>query len=132
MDAATRTLVRARAGNCCEYCGMAQSVAGVAPFHVEHIRSRQHSGSDDPSNLALACAHCNLHKGPNLTGIDPDTDQLIPLFNPRRDSHEEHFAFDGIFIRGLTPAGRATVELLAMNAPGQLEVRAQIGRTTGS
>jgi hypothetical protein len=30
-------------------------------------------GSDDPDNLALACHHCNLHKGPNLAGVDPRT-----------------------------------------------------------
>ena len=111
---------------------MAQSIAGITSFHVEHIRSRQHGGSDDPGNLALACQHCNLHKGPNLTGIDPETNQIIPLFNPRQDSHEEHFAFDETVIRGLTPAGRTTVELLAMNAPGQLEIRAQIGKGTAS
>ena len=50
----------------------------------------------------------------------------------RRHSHEEHFAFDGTVIRGLTPAGRTTVELLAINAPGQLEIRAQIGKGTAS
>ena len=27
-------------------------------------------------NLALACIDCNLHKGPNLTGIDPETNQV--------------------------------------------------------
>ena len=108
---------------------MPQSVAVLTTFHVEHVRPRQHGGSDDPENLALACQHCNLHKGTNLTAIDPETDQITVLFNPRQDSHEEHFAFDGILIRGLTPAGRATAELLAMNAPGRLEIRAQMGRS---
>jgi len=42
-------------------------------FHVEHIVPKQHSGSDDAENLALACEWRNLHKGPNLAGIDEMT-----------------------------------------------------------
>jgi 5-methylcytosine-specific restriction endonuclease McrA len=30
---------------------------------VEHIVPRHHGGTDDPSNLALACARCNAEKG---------------------------------------------------------------------
>lgn len=73
MDAATRRLVRQRANNRCEYCGLRQEDAPVATFHMEHIIPKQHGGSDDPGNLALACYHCNLHKGPNLASLDPDT-----------------------------------------------------------
>jgi 5-methylcytosine-specific restriction endonuclease McrA len=123
MDAITRKLVRTRAGNRCEYCGLSLSLVSVAAFHVEHIRSRQHGGSDEASNLALACQHCNLHKGPNLTGIDPATDQIASLFNPRQDTYSEHFEVRGAFIVGLTPQGRATVNVLAMNSAEQLAIR---------
>jgi hypothetical protein len=30
-------------------------------------------------NLAFACYHCNLHKGPNLSGIDQDSGALVRL-----------------------------------------------------
>ena len=30
---------------------------------VDHIRSREMGGSDDPSNLQAACRSCNLRKG---------------------------------------------------------------------
>jgi 5-methylcytosine-specific restriction endonuclease McrA len=33
-------------------------------FHIEHVIPRQHGGSDDADNLALACPDCNLRKGP--------------------------------------------------------------------
>jgi len=66
MDAATRRLVRHRAGNRCEYCGLQQDAVPVVTFHIEHIIPNQHGGTDDPSNLAFACFHCNQHKGPNL------------------------------------------------------------------
>ncbi len=69
------------------------------------------------------CVFCNRNKGPNLTGIDPETDQIVPLFNPRQDAHSEHFKLDGIFFIGLTPTGRATVRVLAMNSDEQLRRR---------
>src|SRR6266705_696826 len=52
---------------------MPQEATPLIPFHVEHIVSRQHGGTDDPNGLALACDRCNAYKGPNLTSIDPDT-----------------------------------------------------------
>jgi 5-methylcytosine-specific restriction endonuclease McrA len=58
MDAATRELVRRRAGNRCEYCLRPQEHAETT-HHIEHIVARQHLGTDDPLNLALACIHCN-------------------------------------------------------------------------
>ncbi len=68
MDAATRELVRRRAGNQCEYCGMREGSRVRLRFHIEHIVARQHGGGDEQENLALACHLCNAHKGPNLSG----------------------------------------------------------------
>jgi 5-methylcytosine-specific restriction endonuclease McrA len=126
MDASTRNLVRARAGHRCEYCLLPETAIPAAALHIDHIRGRQHKGSEDPSNLALACQHCNLHKGPNLSGIDPDTDQIVPLFNPRKDVHSEHFALRGSVIFGLTPTGRATVAVLDMNSADRIETRSDL------
>ncbi len=125
MDEATRKLVRQHAGDRCEYCLHPQEHAETT-HHVEHIVARQHLGSDDPSNLALACIHCNSHKGTNLTGIDPDSGALVPLFHPRRDRWADHYALRGAFIVGLTPTGRTTVHVLAMNARRRLSVRAEL------
>jgi hypothetical protein len=91
MDAATGEVVRERAGTLCEYCHLPQGFSGLR-FHIEHIVPRQHGGTDDTSNLALACPECNFRKGTNLTGIDPDTRQVTPLFHPRRDRWNDHFA----------------------------------------
>ena len=84
MDSATRALVRTRARNCCEYCLLPQDNCSLT-HHVEHVVPRQHGGTDGPRNLALACHRCNLCKGTNLTGIDPVTKEIVPLFHPRRD-----------------------------------------------
>jgi hypothetical protein len=125
MDAATRSLVRRRAGDRCEYCLLRQE-HDAATLHVDHILARQHGGDDDPSNLSLACHHCNLHKGPNLSGIDPVSGTLTPLFNPRRDAWPDHFEFQGAVIVGLTPIGRTTALVLALNSPGQFQVRHEL------
>lgn len=73
MNAATRTLVRERAGHRCEYCQTHQDDSPLAALHIEHIGPIKHGGTDDEENLYLTCIDCNFHKGPNLTGIDPLT-----------------------------------------------------------
>jgi HNH endonuclease len=123
MDQGLRESVRKRAGNACEYCRMTQDATPLIAFHVEHIVSRQHGGSDDPAGLALACDRCNAYKGPNLTSIDPETGTLVALFNPRADLWSDHFVIRDGHIVGLTPRGRATVRLLNMNAPRRVELR---------
>jgi hypothetical protein len=131
MDSATDKLVRERAANRCEYCHMRQEDEPFYRLHIEHIIARQHAGSDDASNLALSCHHCNLHKGPNLSAIDPMTSQVVLLFHPRRQTWAEHFFVQGHAIRGMTPVGRATVRLLAMNAVARMELRVAAGVKPG-
>jgi HNH endonuclease len=120
-----RRLVRDRAFHRCEYCGMRQECEPFVTYQIEHIVAKQHGGSDDIGNLALACSHCNLHKGPNLTGIDPATGDIVRLFDPRRETWSEHFQYQRIVILGLTPAGRATVRVLDMNARSRLDLRSE-------
>jgi hypothetical protein len=124
MDARLRQLVRERAQDRCEYCHMEQFREPL-PFPVEHIIARQHGGGDNPDNLAPACHHCNLRKGPNLTGMDPLDGRVVRLFHPRQDSWEKHFLRQGGEIVGTTPVGRATVRLLRMNEHGRRELRGE-------
>jgi hypothetical protein len=114
--------VRRRARHRCEYCKLLQSASRLR-HQIDHIISRQHGGGGDPSNLALCCVHCNLHKGPNLAGLDPLAGEVTRLFQPRRDRWREHFAWSDATIIGLTPIGRATVSVLAMNEPAIVAVR---------
>lgn len=122
IDAGTRRLVRERAGERCEYCWLHQNNSELL-HHIEHVVARQHGGTDHVENLALACHRCNLHKGPNISGIDPLTGRVVNLFHPRRDRWQEHLAFRGVYIEGLTPSGRATVDVLMLNDPRRLELR---------
>jgi hypothetical protein len=127
MDAGTRRFVRERAGDQCEYCRLHQRNSELS-HHIEHVVARQHGGLDDINNLALACHRCNLHKGPNLCGIDPLTGGVEILFHPRRDQWFAHFAFRGAYLEGLTPSGRATVEVLDLNDARRLELRQELLR----
>ena len=122
MDARLRLLVKQRAAGRCEYCGLRQEQE-LLPFHVEHITARQHEGKDTAENLALACHHCNLLKGPNLSGLDPQAGELTRLFHPRLDDWNEHFTRRGGEIIGLSAIGRTTVRLLKMNEDGRLQLR---------
>jgi hypothetical protein len=125
MDAGTRRWVRERAGDRCEYCRLHQRNSELV-HHIEHVVARQHGGTDDIDNLALACHRCNLHKGPNLSGIDPSTGIVEELFHPRWDQRNDHFAFREAHIEGLTPSGRATVEVLVLNDARRLELRQEL------
>jgi 5-methylcytosine-specific restriction endonuclease McrA len=117
-----RQLVFKRAQNACEYCQLAQRQTSL-PHEVDHIRAVKHRGATHSDNLALDCAYCNAAKGPNVAGHDPLTDELVPLFNPRAQKWSEHFRWRGPILDGKTAIGRATVEILRINAPERLEHR---------
>ncbi len=47
----------------------------------------------------------------------------MPLFHPRSDRWLDHFRWDGPVLIGLTPSGRATVDVLDMNHPIRIALR---------
>lgn len=118
-----RETVQRRAQGACNHCRLSQE-ASIVPHQVDHIIGRQHRGSDDVANLCFCCIHCNLKKGPNIASIDPKTGALVALYHPRCQSWREHFtvATEGV-IQGLTPEGRATVQLLDMNGEDRVRLR---------
>jgi len=96
------------------------------PFEIDHVIAEKHLGLTRPSNLALACFHCNNFKGPNIGGIDPLTKKLVPLFDPRHDAWEKHFLWGGAVLRAKTPLGRATIQVLAINLPHRIAHRVSL------
>lgn len=114
MSDARRERVAGRAGGRCEYCRFPED-ASLIPHQLDHIIPRQHGGVDLEDNLAFCCAVCNRTKGPNLASLDPETNAVTPLFNPRRQCWSEHFKLEAERLVGLTPEGRATVFLLRLN-----------------
>jgi hypothetical protein len=120
--------VRERAGARCEYCRIPQ-FSFPLPFQIDHVVAEQHEGETSFDNLALACPHCNRYKGPNIAGRDRNTGQLVRLFHLRQDLWADHFQFEGARVAGKTPVGRATVQVLAMNATEPLLFRSELLRT---
>lgn len=119
-------VVAMRAGHRCEYCHAPEIIFNTS-FEVDHIKPIAKSGTNDPTNFALACRICNGHKSDAENIIDPLTQQLVPLFNPRQQVWEDHFSVQSkspFNIVGKTAIGRATVERLQFNAPRQLAARA--------
>lgn len=125
MDAGLKLRVRRRARYRCEYCQFPERYSELR-FQIDHIIAQQHGGPTNPANLALACFRCNSHKGPNLSGLDPQTGKINRLYHPRRDRWAEHFNWRGARLVGLTPVGRATITVLCINRPDALLTRAAL------
>jgi hypothetical protein len=74
-------------------------------------------------NLSWACAWCNSFKGTDIAAHPPGSGDIVPLFNPRTDAWDEHFVWEGPLLRGKTPVGSATVDLLRINQPERVDHR---------
>lgn len=120
-----RAEVVTRAGHRCEYCHL-PARGQVATFPIDHITPRSVGGTNELSNLALTCPHCNAHKWTAAAGIDPETGDTVSLFNPRCDNWDEHFAWSadrpGELV-GRTGTGRATIASLSVNAADMIALR---------
>ena len=126
-----RTQVVAQAGGVCEYCRYPEEF-NSGRFAVDHILPRVQGGTDDLTNLALACRSCNERKQDATHAPDPATEEIVPLFHPRQHHWEDHFVWSNDFrwMIGLTAAGRATIARLQTNHNGvvrQREILHQLG-----
>ncbi len=122
MDERLRREVRERAGGSCEYCRVPDS-ANQLPFQVDHIIAIVHHGETVLTNLAWSCFDCNVYKGVNLAGVDPDTGAIVRLYHPRNDRWDDHFRWHGARLVGTTENGRATIDVLRLNQPSRVEHR---------
>jgi 5-methylcytosine-specific restriction endonuclease McrA len=76
--------IRERAKYICEYCHSPERLSANR-FTIDHLIPRSLGGSD---NLALACRRCNERRYNFIAGIDPNTQEIVPLFNPRKQKWE--------------------------------------------
>lgn len=118
----TRKFVATRAGFRCEYCHKPEIISNFS-FHIEHIISRQHGGTDQLTNLAFACSWCNWKKGPNIATKLEEEGPIIALFHPRKESWQDHFQIDNGILIGKTAVGQGTIRLLDMNTPELISER---------
>jgi hypothetical protein len=132
ISAQLRVAVVERAGNRCEYCRLSQD-SQVATFPVDHVTPVFLAGLTELINLALACPRCNARKWKHVEAPNPDTGQMVHLFNPRVDRWSDHFRWspaDPVLIEPLSAIGRATVAFLDLNSEQHFRIRALL-RTLG-
>jgi 5-methylcytosine-specific restriction endonuclease McrA len=123
MDAVLQQVVWQRAQHRCEYCQFPADIS-LLPFQIDHIIAVKHGGPTTAENLALSCERCNSHKGPNIAGYLEGNH--VPLFNPRKDRWEDHFAWNGPVLVGKTLIGKVTITVLAINLSYRVALRAAL------
>lgn len=124
ISSALREAVILRASKWCEYC-KSQDKYSPTSFTVDHILPQSLDGTSEFENLAYACFLCNRLKSNKLKTFDQITEKWVPLFNPRQNSWEDHFAWNGDATQliGLTAVGRCTVKELRLNREKLIEYR---------
>jgi HNH endonuclease len=123
IAASLRRQVFDRARGCCEYC-LKPEIFAFCPHEIDHTIAEKHGGSTTEVNLALACKLCNSYKGSDIASIDPQTNEITPIYNPRRDRWSDHFQLTPTaeFV-ALSSQARATIRILQMNRPDRVEER---------
>ncbi len=113
----------------CEYC-RSPATHTTNVYEVEHILPEARGGTDAMDNLAFSCSGCNTYKQTVVSAVDPVTQLQTPLFNPRLQIWDDHFAWsdDGVRAVGITPVGRVTVQQLRMNREPETESQSKNGR----
>lgn len=107
----------------CGYCGISEVDIG-AELTVDHFQPRSQGGKHEPGNWVYCCHACNEYKGdlwqPN---------SLQRILHPLRDGLHAHLVEeeDGT-LRGLTTAGRFTIERLRLNRPQLIAYRLECRR----
>ncbi len=124
VSAKLREIVAKRSHHRCAYCLTDEQISGVL-FTIDHIIPQALGGQTVAENLCLACWDCNLIKNKRIADIDPETGQMTSLFHRYKHLWQEHFAWQdkGLLVIGLTPTGRATVNLLKLNRPALVHAR---------
>ncbi len=119
-----RQRVAEQAHHRCGYCLTAEAIVG-APMELDHLIPESLGGPTEEPNLWLACSLCNDCKADRVAGLDPESGEVVRLFDPRRQSWVEHFCWtaEGDRIVGRTPCGRATVAALNLNRPVLVHAR---------
>jgi len=66
-----------------------------------------------------------LRKGARQVVPDMTTGESVRIFNPRQQRWQEHFAWEGVAVVGLTAIGRATIQALDLNRAIMLAIRTE-------
>lgn len=118
IPADLRRRVAQQSGGRCRYCLSSEAISGI-PLDIDHVMPSALGGPTVEGNLCSACSRCNSYKGDRVAARDPESGDLVALFNPCTQDWNDHFEWteSGERILGKTPTGRATVISLRLNRP---------------
>ena len=118
-DQIIRDEVRRRADFACEYCGVTEvDTAGL--LTIDHFQPSSKEGNDDLENLVYCCNRCNSYKHDYF----PTSPNQLHLWNPRNNNRSQHFfELENGQLKGLTPKGQITIDLLRLNRPALIKYR---------
>ncbi len=122
VPAQLRRVVAERTKNCCAYC-LQPEVFAFCSHEIDHVIAEKHGGETVAGNLALACKLCNTYKGSDIASVDPESREIVRLYQPGRDRWSEHFRLEGAELVPLSAIARTTVWLLELNRAERLEER---------
>lgn len=89
---ALRRVISQRDHYRCVYCQSQAEIAGMQ-FTIDHIIPESLGGTNEESNLCLACWDCNLIKQNRIAAVDPQTSESVPLFHPLLEEWRAHFSW---------------------------------------
>ena len=97
----------------CAYCQTTQANSGQPDGRRPHL-ARDAGGDTAFTTSVLHVVGVTSIKAPKTAAIDPLTGEMTPIFHPRHDRWQGHFAWDEstIYWSGLTQNGRATINRL--------------------
>jgi hypothetical protein len=111
-----------RAKNRCEYCFLPADQAS-SPHQIDHLIPVKGVSKSMLDILCLCCAKCYRLRAGRYNFTDPESGELVRVFNPRLDDWNEHFRLADGRLDGLTAMGRATAQLLQFNSVDQIRER---------
>ena len=124
ISKALREQIASEARHRCGYCLTSARITGT-PMELDHIIPESIGGPTVRENLWLACSMCNDHKSNRIAALDPLTEEIVRLFDPRRQIWADHFewSLEGDMVIGKTATGRATVAAVRLNRAELVEAR---------
>jgi len=84
-----RQQVFERANGLCEYCQASKII--IMTLQIDHIIPVQLGGETKLDNLCASCDRSNKYKKTDIQAIDPQTNTMQYLFNPRSQQWRDHF-----------------------------------------
>ena len=103
----------------------ANSRSSIRSIHFKSITSSRRNTAVLRANPIWlgAVSTATRTKARTWAGWIAETDEIVRLYHPRKDTWSDHFQWSGASLIGRTPIGLVTINVLRINHPDALAVR---------